>query len=151
MPRSLHEISLDFNALQACDFDWNILESNGPERLYPLCDELAETVDRPAAAAMMFEFMERLHREELGSPGPLVHLLERWHGVSEPLLAESVRRQPTPLTTWMINRILNANPSNRDRWHELLQAAVNHPKASDETKDRARDFLEYQFKRWSGK
>ena len=60
--------------------------------------------------------MERLDGVELGTPGPLVHTLETLRGGYEMLLAESVRRKPTLLSVWMVNRILNVNPPDAESW-----------------------------------
>src|SRR5262249_52161463 len=82
--------------------------ARGWERLDELCDEM-RAVDHPAACApVMFRTMERLDGVELGNPGPLVHALETWRGSSEKLLAQSVRRKPTPPWGWMVNRRLKA-------------------------------------------
>jgi hypothetical protein len=45
---------------------------------------------------------ERYHSADLGSPGPIVHALER-SPIDDhvALLAESLRRQPTLMTVWM--------------------------------------------------
>jgi hypothetical protein len=48
----------------------------------------------------MFNVMERPPDADLGSPGPLVHTLERWRGY-EPELVNSVRRRMLPA----LNRI----------------------------------------------
>jgi hypothetical protein len=49
------------------------------------------------------------------------YTLESWPGRYEALLAESVRRKPSPLTVWMVNRILNARSPDADAWLTLLR------------------------------
>ena len=44
--------------------------------------------------ALQTSVMERLPDVDLGSPGPLVHTLERLHGYENELM-RSVRRQPS--------------------------------------------------------
>jgi hypothetical protein len=88
--------------------------------------------------------MERLDGEELGSPGPLVHALERWQGTYEEMLVASVQRKPVLLSVWMVNRILNSDPPDAHRWLNLLQSVVAHPMASKETKALANEFIQYQ-------
>ncbi|WCN83950.1 hypothetical protein [Micromonospora sp. LH3U1] len=90
--------------------------------------------------------MERLDEADLGSPGPLVHTLETWHGY-RPLLVASLRRKPTPLTVWMANRVLNGNPPDTHQWLQLLREAANHPVASSQAQADARGFLKYQATR----
>ncbi len=59
-------------------------------------------------------------------------------------LAESVRRKPTPLSVWMVNRILNAEPADAAASMALLRSVAENPAASESTKRRAAHFVEYQ-------
>jgi hypothetical protein len=144
MPRSVDEIVADFDALTDRDFDHFDADARGPERLNELCDEIRVVNDPEACAPTMLRTMERLHSVELGTPGPLVHTLETWRGRYEKFLAESVRRKPTPLSVWMVNRILNVRPPDKEFWMALLRNAANNPAASEETKVTAQEFIEYQ-------
>jgi hypothetical protein len=144
MPRSVSQIAADFDALAAIDFDYSNLEADGWAKLDRLCDEIRELNDASACGPIMFRTMERLDNVELGTPGPLVHTLESWRGEYETLLAESVRRKPSPLTVWMVNRILNTQPPDSDVWLALLAGAMDSPSASDSTKSDAADFLQRQ-------
>ncbi len=66
---------------------------------------LDEALVRPLIA-----FLEEHPAQDFGSPGPLVHLLERFPPsayVGE--LLASVERSPTFYTLWMLERVLNAN------------------------------------------
>src|ERR1700722_19323310 len=107
MTRSVAEIAADFDSLTARDFDYAVVGAGGWQRLDELCDEMRAVNDPAACAPQLFRTMERLDGVDLGTPGPLVHTLESWPGRYEKLLAESVRRKPTPLSVWMVNRILN--------------------------------------------
>jgi hypothetical protein len=138
------EIATDFDCLAAIDFDYSNVEANGWARLNSLCDELRELNDASACAPIMFRTMERLDNVELGTPGPLVHTLEAWRGKYETLLVESVRRKPSPLTVWMVNRILNTHPPDGDVWLGLLASVLQNSSASDSTKSDAADFLQRQ-------
>ena len=144
MPRSVSQIAADFDALAAIDFDYSNVEADGWAKLDRLCDEIRELNDASACGPIMFRTMERLDNVELGTPGPLVHTLESWRGEYETLLAESVRRKPSPLTVWMVNRILNTQPPDSDVWLALLAGAMDSPSASDSTKSDAADFLQRQ-------
>jgi hypothetical protein len=92
----------------------------------------------------MFDLMERLDDVDLGSPGPLVHALESTGNGYEPRLEASVRRKPSPLSVWMVNRILNADRADRRSWLDLLTEAASHPLASEATHADARAFLAHQ-------
>jgi hypothetical protein len=144
MSRSVAEIATDLDALGAHDFDYTNSGARGWERLDELCGELRAVNDPAVCAPVMFRTMERLDGVELGTPGPLVHTLEAWRGGYEKLLGESVRRKPTPLSVWMVNRILNARPPDADSWLALLRSVADNPAASDATKAEASGFIKYQ-------
>jgi len=93
----------------------------------------------------MFGVMERLPDADLGTPGPLVHGIERFKSY-EPRLVESVRKLPTPLSIWMVNRILNTLQSgeHREILLSLLKEALAHPQINEETKESIISFLEHQ-------
>jgi hypothetical protein len=144
MPRTVAEIAADFDALTERDFDYAVAGARGCERLDELCDEMRAVNDPAAGAPVMFRTMERLDGVDLGTPGPLVHTLETWRGWYEKLLAESLRRKPTPLSVWMVNRILNGRPPDAASWIALLRSVADNAAASDETKAQAEGFIEYQ-------
>jgi hypothetical protein len=143
-PVSVSQIAADFDALAAVDFDYSNVEANGWAELDRLCEEMIELNDASTGAPVMFLTMERLDNVELGTPGPLVHTLESWPGEYETLLAESVRRKPSPLAVWMVNRILNTQPADSDVWLALLASVMENSSASESTKSDAADFLQRQ-------
>lgn len=147
MDRSLDLIAADFESLTPEDFDGSDPAASGWQKLDMLCDEVRDLNDPVAAAPTLLRTMERLDSVELGTPGPLVHTLESRRGTYERFLVESVRRKPTTLTVWMINRILNAAPPDAESWLELLRTAADHTEASETTKAEAAEFLQYQEKR----
>ncbi|MEW2144426.1 hypothetical protein AB0869_16610 [Micromonospora vinacea] len=146
MRRNLTEVAAELQALDVVDFDVMRLDANGSEQLDAICTELAGRDDPQQWAPLLYAFMEHLDTADLGSPGPLVHTLEAWRGY-RPLLVESMRRKPTPLTVWMANRVLNGNPSDAPQWRQLLREATSHPLASPHVQADARGFLEYQATR----
>jgi hypothetical protein len=92
----------------------------------------------------MFSLLERFPDAEFGSPGPLVSELEVIPGY-ETLLELSVARQPTELTIWMINRILNVSSSEgHARWLSKLESTLHHPLASAHVREAARMFIQHQ-------
>ena len=144
MSRHAAEIAADFDALTPHQFDYANAGARGLERLDELCDEMREINDPVVCAPGMFRTMERLDGIDLGTPRPLVHTLETWRGGYEHLLAQSVRRKPTTLSVWMVNRILNTRPADAETWMALLRGVADNPAASDETKAEAKWFIEYQ-------
>jgi hypothetical protein len=144
MPRDLEAITRDLNTLRAEDFDDRRSPMTGPERLNALCDEVLLLPNPPSAFPQLFRLMERLSESELGTPGPLVHTMEKHIGAYEDLLAESISRKPTDLSIWMVNRILNGKIREKERWKALLASASVHPLASDVVRREAQRFLEIQ-------
>ena len=105
----------------------------------PGCERVA-----PALLALL----ERHPQADFGTPGPLVDALERQPGYSE-LLAGSLERQPTELTAWMANRLLNSKLPREDRvvWLKRLTVVTSHPKAAASVRDSAIRFLDFQASR----
>ena len=81
-------------------------------------------------------------RRSSGSPGPLVHTLESLIGEYESFLEAWFAESSSFLSVWMINRILNTNRSHAQRWLALLRSVIDHDRASHNTKDLARRFME---------
>jgi hypothetical protein len=146
MSRDLADIAADLDSLAGPDFDPMNVGSSGDERLLAICIELGERDDAEWWAPLLYSFMERLDEVDLGSPGPIVHLLEAWGGY-RPLLTESLQRKPTSLTVWMANRVLNSDPPDAPAWLSLLRNAETHPAASTAAQTDAHNFVKYQAAR----
>lgn len=147
MQRRWNDVAADFDTLTPGDFAPG---ESGLQRLNSLCEEALAINDASICAPVLFRTMERLDEVDevdLGAPGPLVHTLETWTGGYEPMLFESVRRKPTSLSVWMVNRILNARPPDSDAWIALLEATTRHPSASKTTKLASQDFIDFQKKK----
>jgi hypothetical protein len=142
------QIVSGFRALQNSDFDDMNVDARGLERLAELTDALMSVPDREQAIPELFSVMERLPDADLGSPGPLVHTLERLHGY-EGELVRSVRRQPSLLSVWMVNRILNTNLSDdaRSSYMALLNEALAHPNAPETVGEDVRRFIKRQTRK----
>ena len=92
----------------------------------------------------VLRFMEEYPEIDFGTPGSLVHFLERFHnhGYEEKLI-ESIQRRPTSHTTWMLNRLINGTraPDLRRRLIALMESAITNPAAHVDAVERATDFL----------
>lgn len=90
-------------------------------------------------------FIEDHPNIEYGTPGPLVHFVERFyqHGYEERLL-ESVLRKPTAPTVWMLNRVINGTkePEVRRRLVAAMEAARVNPLADQNARQMADRFVE---------
>src|SRR5262249_15217200 len=137
------EIISGLDALRASDFDDSNIDARGREKLYELTDAIMSLSSPERAIPALFAVVERLPDADLGSPGPLVHTLERLPGYERGLM-RSARRRPTLLSVWMVNGILNTAPPQelRQACIALLNEAAKHPKASKTVRDCARQFLE---------
>ena len=143
------EITAGFRALQASDFDYKNINARGWERLAELTDALMTVPDAEKAIPEMFSVMERLPDADLGSPGPLVHTMERWRGGYEHELVDSVRRCPSILSVWMVNRILNTDlpDDTRRSYMSLLNEVATHTTAPEPVREDARRFVDFQMRK----
>jgi len=96
----------------------------------------------------LLALLERYPTADFGTPGPLVHALEAQPGYAE-LLAASLERQPTELTAWMANRLLNSKLPREERalWLKRLTVVTSHPKAAVSVRDSSIRFLDFQASR----
>jgi hypothetical protein len=119
------------------------------ERLAELTDALMNVPDAEKAIPEMFSVMERLPDADLGSPGPLVHTMERWRGGYEHELVDSVRRCPSILSVWMVNRILNTDlpDDTRRSYMSLLNEVATHTTAPEPVREDARRFVDFQMRK----
>lgn len=100
-----------------------------------------------AAVAPILRFMEAHRDWDFGTPGPLVHFVERFHGQGyERELIASVERQPTAHTLWMLNRLINGerDGTSRAQLLRLLSAAATAPNAEPDAVEAARRFHAFQ-------
>ncbi|MGO4396471.1 hypothetical protein AB4Z46_34520 [Variovorax sp. M-6] len=96
-----------------------------------------------AAVAPVLRFMEAHADWDFGTPGPLVHFVERFHGQGyDHEVIASVERQPTKHTLWMLNRLINGERagSARARLLGVLSAAATAPNAGPDAAEAARQF-----------
>jgi hypothetical protein len=142
------EIIAGLQALKASDFDPMNLSARGLERLGQLADALMILPEPERAIPYLFRVMERLPDTDLGSPGPLVHTLEGLKGYPAELI-RSVRRSPSLLSVWMINRLLNTDlPSDvRQSYLSLLDQVGDRPDVPKAVRDDARNFVEVQARK----
>jgi hypothetical protein len=144
------EIIAGLRTLRPSDFDENNVEARGRERLYELTHALRATPGGPPEAVIpeLFGVMERMPDADLGSPGPLVHTLEALKGYEAELI-RSVRRCPSLLSVWMVNRILNTDlpRDTRESYMSLLNEAATRLEVPRAVREDARDFAELQMRK----
>ena len=113
-----------------------------PADLDEIALELSESSDSKQALIPVLRFMERHPDADLGAPGPLVHLVERFfrRGYEAELVA-SLTRAPTPLTVWMLNRVINGTKGEERNHYVSIMHQLADEAESNEVRDVASEFL----------
>lgn len=132
MVREIEDIIKDFENFR--------LEGDYILRLSQLTDELAKTGQSKQALDAMLSILERYPDEEIGSPGPLAHAIEKCRGYEGKLL-ESVGRMPSTLSIWILYRLIQKDP--RNEYLNALELASKHPLASEQIKEDAKLLLSW--------
>ena len=99
------------------------------------------------AVEPVLRFMEAHQDWDLGSPGDLVHFVERFFGKGyEEELIASIQRLPTAHTLWMLNRLINGEKDGqrKARLLALMVASASAPDARPEVAEAARQFETFQ-------
>ncbi|MEO9133130.1 MAG: hypothetical protein ABI240_18230, partial [Sphingomonas sp.] len=90
------------------------------------------------------KFMEGHATIDYGSPGPLTHFIEQFHGHGyDELLLASVRRSPTAHTVWLLNRLINGTPDENKREAQIraMRDVAVRQSASEDARSSAVGFL----------
>ena len=127
MVREIEEIIADFE-----DFS---IDGDYLKRISQLTDELVATGEPQLALDAMLAILERYPDEEIGSPGPLAHAIEKCPGYELKLL-ESIERMPSTLSIWMLYRLIQKNP--KEEFIRALELAAEHPLASEQIHEDAK-------------
>ncbi|MBN8789439.1 MAG: hypothetical protein J0I84_20350 [Terrimonas sp.] len=115
------------------------------KRIHELTDLLRQNEDGNLACEAMINLLERHPQVEFGTPGQPIHTIESYSGHYEDLLMKSLDRQPTFMTIWMLNRILNVETgSNRHRLIGKMKSYMTHPLANEQARETAKGFYFYQ-------
>jgi len=85
------------------------------DKLYDLVDLIESETDISGAYDSIFKFMENNPVSDIGSPGPLVHLLEEHFPSYVPKLISSISKAPSITAIFMLHRILNSDVPEADR------------------------------------
>jgi len=114
--------------------------------LYDLTDLLEGASEISTTFGPIFCFIESNPESDLGSPGPLVHLLEDHFPKYVSRLIESIENKPTSIAVFMLNRILNSGLSTetRAKYMSLLASVANNENANTTTKEEAQGFYVHQ-------
>lgn len=111
---------------------------------YELADEIIDAMEAFSQpfnlVAPILELIAKHPEVDFGSPGELVHFVEKfYHQGYEDLFLESVRKNPTVHNIWMLHRCYNANdPDLVSKIKVLIQEIQD----SDETAIEVRTMIE---------
>jgi hypothetical protein len=92
----------------------------------------------------VLKLMEKHPGLDFGSPGPLVHFVERFNGGGyEAKLIESIERRPTAHTVWMLNRLINGTkaPADRSRLVGVMEGVRHNIQGDQPSQEAAERFL----------
>lgn len=101
---------------------------------YDVIEEIEERENAIEAIQPILMLMEKYPNGNFGRPGPLVHFVEKFYknGYEEKLV-ESLKRQPTQHTVWMLNRIINGSEGDKKAYFiNILDNIISLPNIDDE-------------------
>ncbi len=104
-------------------------------------EEIEENYNQLDSVQPLLRLMERHPLTDFGSPGPIVHFVERFYkkGYEEELLL-SLKRMPTLHTVWMLNRLINGT-DQAEVYLELLKEISENASYNKEIREEALQFL----------
>lgn len=104
-------------------------------------EEIEENYNQLDSVQPLLRLMERHPLTDFGSPGPIVHFVERFYkkGYEEELLL-SLKRMPTLHTVWMLNRLINGT-DQAEVYLELLKEISENASYNKEIREEALHFL----------
>ncbi|MCP1994308.1 hypothetical protein [Flavobacterium sp. HSC-61S13] len=118
---------------------------------YDIVDVMEQNQIGVESVQPILELMEKHPLVEFGSPGPLTHFIEKFYQENsrfyEDLLLQSVLKQPTVHTVWLLNRIINGvKTENSLELIQVLKSISVNTAIHQEIRLVAVNFLEYQSK-----
>jgi len=139
------DLAEQLEALAGCGDDFDT-------RARELTEAWSATRAGGEAVEPILRFMESHPTIDFGSPGPLVHFVERFHGAAYvDALVASIRRRPTAHTAWMLNRVINGAPTaGAEALVETMKQARAHPLADESAVAALTGFLAHQSGRGPG-
>ena len=106
-------------------------------------EEIEENYNQLDSVQPLLRLMERHPLTDFGSPGPIVHFVERFYkkGYEEELLL-SLKRMPTLHTVWMLNRLINGTDQAEVYFYlDILKGISENASYDKEIREEALHFL----------
>ena len=123
--------------MEACIQDNDDLETV----MMDCMEEMEENYNQLDSVQLLLRLMERHPLADFGSPGPIVHFVERFYkkGYEEELLL-SLKRMPTLHTVWMLHRLINGT-DQAEVYLDLLKEISENASCDKEIREEALHFL----------
>lgn len=104
-------------------------------------EEIEENYNQLDSVQPLLRLMERHPLTDFGSPGSIVHFVERFYkkGYEEELLLP-LKRMPTLHTVWMLNRLINGT-DQAEVYLDLLKEISENASYDKEIREEALHFL----------
>ena len=104
-------------------------------------EEIEEKYNQLDSVQPLLRLMERHPLTDFGSPGSIVHFVERFYkkGYEEELLL-SLKRMPTLHTVWMLNRLVNGTDQS-EVYLDFLKEISKNASYDKEIREEALHFL----------
>ena len=114
------------------DFEWIMNEC---------MEDIESNYNQLDSVQPLLQLMERHPLTYFGSPGEIVHFVEKFYkkGYEEKLIS-SLKRMPTVHTIWMLNRIING-ADNPENYLDLLKKISKNKYYDKEIREEAAHFL----------
>lgn len=120
------------------------MNENFMDIAYDIAEKIKERDDAFDAVEPILKIVENNPDIDFGKPGPLVHFVETFYkkGYEEKLVG-SIKRQPTKLTVWMLNRIINGSDKEKKKYYlSMLENVIKNPNASNDVGMLVKQFME---------
>ena len=122
--------------MEACIQDNDDLETV----MMDCMEEIEEHYNQLDSVQPLLRLMERHPLTDFGSPGPIVHFVERFYKKGYEELLLSLKRMPTLHTVWMLNRLINGT-DQAEVYLDLLKEISENASYNKEIREEALHFL----------
>jgi hypothetical protein len=125
-----------------------ILSEDFIEKSYEVIEKIEGLENSFDAVEPILILMERNPYTDFGSPGPLVHFVEKYDELEyEDKLVQSIKRHPTTHTVWMLNRLINYSNGKRKKYYlDVLQNILKLPNLDKELISDVEEYISFQNK-----
>ena len=114
--------------------------------MYDSINAITNAGYKSEAVEPLLQLFERHPTAYFGDPGAIVDFIEQFGGEYENSLAASVKRTPTSITVWMLNRCINAE-EHTEEFMDILKEIVGRTDVDKAIKESAQEFLDFQANR----